>query len=196
MAVKRAIDAVAALLGLVLLSPLLALIAIAVRLDSPGPALYRARRIGKDGRPFAMYKFRTMVAGADRQGPAVTAGGDRRVTRIGRWLRRSKLDELPQLLNVLRGDMSLVGPRPEDLKYVALYTPAQREVLCVRPGITGLATVKYRHEEQLLAAAGDLEATYRQVMQEKLAFDLEYVRRRSLWLDLRIILATLMEIAR
>ncbi len=196
MMVKRALDCMAALLGLVLLWPFFLLVAAAIRLDSPGPVLYRATRIGKDGQPFTMWKFRTMTAGADCRGPAVTAGGDHRITHVGRWLRRSKIDELPQLLNVLRGEMSLVGPRPEDPRYVALYTPAQRAVLAMRPGITSLAAVKYRHEEKVLADAPDLEAAYRELMQEKLALDLEYVRRRSFWLDLRLIWATLLEIVR
>lgn len=193
---KRLFDSVLAGCGVVLLLPLFALLGLVIKLDSPGPVFYRATRIGKGGQPFSMLKFRTMVAGADRQGPAVTASGDRRITRVGRWLRRSKLDELPQLINVLRGDMSLVGPRPEDPRYVALYTPAQRAVLAVRPGITGPATIKYRHEEEALARAPDLDASYRQIMQEKLALDLEYVQQRSLWLDLTLIWATLLEIVR
>ncbi len=193
---KRLFDIAVAGCGSVLLLPLFVLAGLAIKLDSPGPILYRATRIGKDGRPFTMFKFRTMVAGADRQGPAITAGGDPRVTRVGRWLRRSKVDELPQLFNVLLGDMSLVGPRPEDPRYVALYTPAQRAVLSVRPGITCAAAVKYRHEEAVLANAPDLDAAYQQVMQQKLDLDLEYVRQRSFWLDLKLIWATLLEVVR
>ncbi len=194
--VKRVLDVFSSLLGLLILLPPFALIALAIKLDSPGPVFYRATRIGKDGRPFTMYKFRTMAAGAERRGPAITAGGDQRITHVGRWLRQSKVDELPQLLNVLRGEMSLVGPRPEDPRYVALYTPAQRAVLSLRPGITSLAAVKYRHEEKVLADALDLEAAYRELMQEKLALDLEYVRRRSFWLDLKLIWATVVEVVR
>jgi len=187
---KRLFDIIASIAGLVLLSPLFAVIAVAVKAHDGGPVFYRATRIGKDGRPFRLYKFRTMVTGADKLGPGITAGGDARVTQTGRWLRRTKLDELPQLLNVLAGDMSLVGPRPEDPRYVALYTPEQRKVLRVRPCITSAASLAYRQEEQLLAGA-DWEATYRgQVMPAKIAIDLEYMANRSLWSDLTLIIRT------
>ncbi|MBI3732942.1 MAG: sugar transferase [Chloroflexi bacterium] len=158
--------------------------------------LYASPRVGKDGRLFNMIKFRTMVVGADRRGPLVTAGDDPRVTRIGRFLRRTKLDELPTLWNVLTGEMSLVGPRPENPQSAALYTEAQKRVLTVRPGITSLATVKYRHEEQLLAGSSDLEAAYFQIMQDKLALELEYADNQSVWLDLQIIFKTFMELFR
>ncbi|MFZ1551113.1 MAG: sugar transferase, partial [Anaerolineae bacterium] len=131
-----------------------------------------AVRVGQDGRPFRLYKFRSMIVGTDRQGPGITATGDPRITRVGRFLRRAKLDELPQLINVLLGDMSLVGPRPEDPRYVAFYTPEQRRVLSVHPGITSPASLAYRHEEQLLAGE-DWETHYRtRVLPAKLALDL------------------------
>jgi lipopolysaccharide/colanic/teichoic acid biosynthesis glycosyltransferase len=193
--VKRLIDVAVAAAGLVGLAPLLAVIGLAVRIDSPGPALYHARRVGRGGVEFTMYKFRTMRAQTIRGdvragGPLITHHGDRRVTRVGRLLRRSKLDELPQLWNVLVGDMSLVGPRPEDPHYVRAYTLSQRRVLDVRPGMTSLASVRYRDEERLLVGA-DWERTYREeVMAAKLAIDLDYVERRSLMLDLRILGAT------
>src|SRR5262249_54254296 len=150
---KRVFDFCVAAIGLVALLPIMAVLAIAVKLTSPGEVVYRARRMGRFGQPFCMYKFRTMVTGADRIGPLVTAGDDPRITLLGRYLRHSKLDELPSLWNVLRGDMSLVGPRPENEVSVAQYTEAQRCVLKVRPGLTSLATLKYRNEEKLLARA-------------------------------------------
>ena len=188
---KRLFDFVVALAGLIALGPVMALLALAVKLDSPGPAFYKGRRIGRDGVPFGMYKLRTMAHHADRMGSAVTRGQDPRVTRVGRLLRKSKLDELPQLANVLRGEMSLVGPRPEAPCYVAYYTPQQREALRVRPGITGLAQIHFRNEEALLQGCDDLEREYvTKVMPLKLSFDLEYIRRRSFWLDLRLIWRT------
>ncbi len=187
----RLLDVVASGLGLVLLSPLFVLVALAIRLDTPGPVYYRAQRVGKDGKPFRLYKFRSMVANADRRGPGITATGDTRVTRVGRFLRRTKIDELPQLINVLRGDMSLVGPRPEDPRYVVLYTQEQRRVLSVRPGITSAASLAYRHEEQLLAGA-DWETTYRnRVLPDKLAIDLAYLDRRTVVSDLKLIFRTI-----
>ena len=187
---KRLFDAIAAGAGLALLSPVLLGIALAVRTHDGGPVLYRARRVGKDGQEFRLLKFRTMTPNADGTGPAVTRQGDVRVTRLGRFLRRTKLDELPQLLNVLQGDMSLVGPRPEDPRYVALYTPEQRQVLSVRPGITSAASLEYRHEEQLISGP-DAERTYLEhVLPDKLAIDLAYVRNRSFWSDLQLIART------
>lgn len=193
---KRTFDLLASALGLIILSPIFALIALLIRLTSPGPVFYRARRVGQGGREFTLYKFRSMVADADRRGPGITAAGDPRVTSIGRVLRRTKLDELPQLWNVLRGDMSLVGPRPEDPRYVALYTPEQRRVLDVRPGITSLASIEYRNEEAVLHGP-DWEQRYiHEVMPAKLAIDLRYVQRATLFTDLLIILRTLLALFR
>lgn len=194
-AIKRGIDVLASAAGLVVLSPLLLALVLAVRLTSPGPVFYRAHRIGRDGTPFRLYKFRSMVVNADKVGPAVTVAGDRRVTPVGRFLRKTKLDELPQLINVLRGDMSLVGPRPEDPRYVALYTPEQRAVLRVRPGITSLASVTYRDEESLLHGE-DWERLYvEKIMPEKIAIDLDYVQRATPWHDIQIILRTIKALA-
>ncbi|KAB2853470.1 MAG: sugar transferase, partial [Anaerolineae bacterium] len=153
-----------------------------------------AKRVGKDGREFRLYKFRTMVNNADKQGPGITAAGDNRITRVGRILRRAKLDELPQLINVLRGEMSLVGPRPEDPRYVALYDERQRTVLSVHPGITSLASVEYRNEEKILQGS-DWEKLYiEKVMPDKLTLDLQYVENQSLWLDIKIISKTLLSL--
>jgi len=195
-ACRRALDVVAASCGLIALSPLFALIALLIKLDSPGPVFFRGKRVGKDGRLFWVYKFRTMVADATRCGPGITAARDPRVTRIGRFLRRTKLDEFPQLANVLWGDMSLVGPRPEDPRYVALYTPEQRRVLNVRPGITSAASVRFRHEEQLLQV-DNWESLYRkEVLPAKLEIELDYVARRSVWRDLGIIAQTILALVR
>jgi lipopolysaccharide/colanic/teichoic acid biosynthesis glycosyltransferase len=176
MTAKRALDVSGSLLALVVLSPVLIAAAVAVRVASGSPILYRGERVGRHGRHFLLLKFRTMTVEAD--GPAFTIAADPRVTRVGRVLRRSKVDELPQLVNVLRGDMSLVGPRPEDSRFVACYTRQQRQVLAIRPGLTSPAAVRYRDEEALLAAAADPEAYYvGHVLPAKLALDLAYVRR-------------------
>jgi lipopolysaccharide/colanic/teichoic acid biosynthesis glycosyltransferase len=193
---RRAMDVAAAAAGLVVLSPLMLVIALLIRLHDGGPALYRAERVGKGGRPFHLYKFRTMIVDAGKRGPGITRAGDPRITRTGRWLRRTKLDELPQLLNVLLGDMSLVGPRPEDPRYVALYTDRQREVLRARPGITGPASLAFRHEEALLSG-GDWEAHYtNEVMPAKLALDREYLSRRTVISDVRLVLLTIASLRR
>jgi FlaA1/EpsC-like NDP-sugar epimerase/lipopolysaccharide/colanic/teichoic acid biosynthesis glycosyltransferase len=187
----RGLDLLASGLGLFVLAPLFLLISLVIKFTSPGPAFYRAERVGRGGRPFTLYKFRSMVQDADRRGPGVTAQGDQRVTRVGRFLRRAKLDELPQLIDVFRGDMSLVGPRPEDPRYVALYTSEQRQVLEARPGITSHASLHYIEEEELLRGA-DWETTYRRrVMPHKLAMDLAYLRQRTFGTDIVLILKTM-----
>ena len=187
---RRVLDVVIAGCGFALLAPLWVGLALAVKLQDGGPVFYRARRVGQGGRVFQLYKFRTMVPAADRQGPGITAAADPRVTRLGRLLRRSKLDELPQLLNVLRGEMSLVGPRPEDPRYVALYSAEQRAVLGARPGITSAAALAFRHEESLLTGP-DPEAQYRTtVMPAKIALDLAYLQRRTPVSDLGLICRT------
>ncbi|MBI3100296.1 MAG: sugar transferase [Burkholderiales bacterium] len=189
---KRLFDIALSLLALVLLCPLLLAVALWVRLDSPGPVLFRQQRVGRGGRPFAILKFRTMQVNAEAAGLQITVGQDPRITRAGHWLRRSKLDELPQLLNVLRGEMSMVGPRPEVPRYVALYPADQRAtVLSVRPGITDLASLAFRDESTLLARSADPERTYvEEILPIKLRHACDYVAQRSLWLDLRIIART------
>jgi lipopolysaccharide/colanic/teichoic acid biosynthesis glycosyltransferase len=192
---KRCFDVLASLTLLALLLPVLLLVALAVLVTSGPPTIHRATRVGRGGAHFRMLKFRTMVVGAT--GPLVTGADDTRVTGVGRLLRRTKLDELPQLVNVLRGDMSLVGPRPEDPHFVALWTDAEREVLTVRPGITSTAALAYRDEEELLRVPRDQrESLYvDQVMRAKLALDLDYVRGRSLGLDLVVLWRTLLAVA-
>ena len=178
-----------ALALLVLLSPLLLAMALLVRLSSPGPVFFQQERVGRAGRLFRIYKFRTMRVNSG--GPQVTGGADPRITPIGAWLRHWKLDEMPQLINVVTGEMALVGPRPEVPRYVAHYTPAQRKVLSVPPGITGVVQLQYRHEEELLRDAADPEALYlAEIMPAKLALDLEYLRHRTAWTDLSLIVAT------
>lgn len=187
---KRGFDIVASGVGLIVLCPVFIVIAIAIRRNSRGPVFYRARRIGQHGKVFHLYKFRSMVVDADQKGPGITSAGDTRITSVGQFLRYNKLDELPQLINVLRGDMSLVGPRPEDPRYVDRYTPEQREILQYRPGITSMASLVYRNEEQLLSGV-DWEHTYvGQVMPAKLAIDLDYSRRATLFTDIWLILRT------
>lgn len=193
---KRIFDIVGAALGIALLSPLLLAIAALIKATSPGPALHRARRVGLGGRPFTLYKFRTMVFNADRLGPGITGRQDPRITPPGRFLRGAKLDELPQFFNVVKGDMSLVGPRPEDPRYVAMYTPEQREILGVRPGITGVASVTYRHEELMLSGTDPERAYIAEIMPRKLELELAYLKRRSFWSDLGILARTFVEVLR
>ena len=194
---KRGFDIVGSALGLLLLLPVLLACALAVRLDSRGPVLFRQERIGRSGRPFTILKFRTMVDRPQGDGPLITATNDPRVTGVGRWLRRTKLDELPQLINVLRGEMSLVGPRPEAGRYVALYPDAVRDlVLSVRPGITDEASILFRNESELLARAEDPDAYYvSELLPRKLEIHARYARHRSLAGDLRILARTLRALA-
>ena len=187
---KRALDFVVSAFGVVLLSPLMLILGIWIRLDSRGPVFYRSERVGKNGRPLLMYKFRTMVLEADRIGPAVTYRDDPRVTKAGKFLRRTKLDELPQLINVLKGEMSLVGPRPEDPSYVAHYDAQQLEVLRVKPGMTGPTQLDYRDEASMLEGGSAVEDYLSSIMPEKLKLDLYYVQNRSLRLDIRILWQT------
>ncbi|MEI8265024.1 MAG: sugar transferase [Betaproteobacteria bacterium] len=189
---KRIFDLVFSALALLLLAPMFALVALAIRWDTPGPVFFRQDRVGRLGRPFRIRKFRTMVVDAPSQGPALTIGQDPRITRVGVWLRRTKLDELPQLIDVLQGHMSLVGPRPEVPQYVALYPPELRErVLAVRPGITDPVSLKLADEARVLAASSDPERTYREdLLPAKLREAVAYAEQASLWSDLRIIWAT------
>ena len=190
---KRTLDLFSSVIGLLTLWPLLAIIACYIKFATSGPVLYRQTRVGQDGHQFQILKFRSMVVDASSRGFGVTVAGDSRVTRVGRFLRRYKLDELPQLWNVFCGDMSLVGPRPELPIYVAGYTSEQRLVLSARPGITDPASLAYRHEEELLAGHKDPEEYYRSnVLPDKLARGLSYIQQISLKNDLRIIMQTLM----
>lgn len=185
---KRVFDVAFSIGSLVVLTPFLLYVAAWIKLDSPGPVFFRQARVGRHGRDFRIFKFRTMASDAERRGPQLTVGADRRVTRAGAWLRKYKVDEIPQFFNVIVGDMSLVGPRPEVRRYVDLYDPATRdEVLSVRPGITDLASIEYRDENALLARSADPERTYvEEVMPAKLALCRRYIREQSFWGDLRI----------
>ena len=189
---KRLFDIVASGLGLLVLSPLFLIVAVWIKLDSPGPVFFRQVRVGRFNKDFRIFKFRTMRVGSDK-GSQITIGGrDPRVTRAGYWLRRFKIDELPQLINVFIGDMSLVGPRPEVRHYVDMYTPEQMHVLDVRPGITDAASIMFRNESEFLEQADDPEKHYIEVlMPKKLELYLQYVNNHSLVGDIRLILKTL-----
>jgi len=198
MIAKRVFDLFFSVIGLLFLVPVFLLIAIWIKLDSPGPVFFRHVRVGRFGEPFRIFKFRTMRAEGEATGKQITVRDDIRITRAGRFLRRYKLDELPQLLNVVRGEMSLVGPRPEVLCYVTLYPEGVREkVLSVPPGITDYASIEYMDENALLADADDPETVYiERVMPAKLRNYERYVAERSIGMDLKIILATLKAITR
>jgi lipopolysaccharide/colanic/teichoic acid biosynthesis glycosyltransferase len=194
---KRVFDIVVAAVALMVSSPILLLAAILVRATSPGPIFFRQERMGRGFRPFRIYKFRSMVENAASKGSLVTSGADPRVTPVGRILRATKIDELPQLINVLLGDMSLVGPRPEVRKYVELFRDDYAEILQVRPGITDPASIKYRNEEEILGQAADPEREYcERVLPEKIRLAKEYVRNSSLWLDFLIVLKTVHVVGR
>ncbi len=188
---KRIFDILVSGIGLLCLSPLLLIVAIWIKLDSPGPVFYRQVRVGQYNKDFRIFKFRSMRIGSDK-GSLVTIGGrDPRITRSGYFIRKFKIDELPQLINVLVGDMSLVGPRPEVRHYVNYWTPEQMHVLDVRPGITDPASIKYRNENELLAQAEDPEKYYIEViMQEKIKLYLEYAEKSSFWYDIKLIFQT------
>ncbi len=188
---KRVFDVIASGIGLLLLSPLFLVLAIWIKLDSEGPVFYRQVRVGKNNKDFRIFKFRSMRVNADK-GSLVTIGEDPRITRSGRFIRKMKLDELPQLINVLIGDMSLVGPRPEVRHYVDYWTPQQMTVLCVRPGITDPASIKFRNENELMGKTDDPERFYIEtLMQEKLEMYLKYVSHHSLMGDLGLIFKTI-----
>jgi lipopolysaccharide/colanic/teichoic acid biosynthesis glycosyltransferase len=189
---KRLFDVVFSWVGLLVLFPLTLVIAILMKLSSPGPLLYAGTRIGQFGKPFRLLKFRTMVVNADKIGGPSTADDDPRVTAVGSILRRYKLDEIPQLINVLKGEMSFVGPRPEVASEVALYTPEQRQLLNVVPGITDWASMTFHNEGEILKGSSDPHQTYQQkIRPEKIRLGLEYVKKRSFWVDLQILIGTL-----
>lgn len=194
---KRIFDIVASGFGLLVMSPVFLILAIWIKLDSKGPVFYRQVRVGRKNRDFRIFKFRSMRVGADKMGLITVGGHDPRVTRSGYFIRKYKLDEFPQLINVFIGDMSLVGPRPEVRKYVDLYTSEQMQVLDVRPGVTSLASIRYRNENELLEKVEDSDQYYiNVVMQDKLAIDLEYIRNVSFGYDIRLVFQTFGEIIR
>ena len=192
---KRAMDIVISGCALLVIWPVLVLIALAIKIDDPGPVFYRQVRVGKNGKEFRIYKFRTMVVDADKKGLAITVGRDNRITRMGSLLRKTKLDELAQLINVFTGEMSFVGPRPEVPKYVNMYTPYQRQVLLVRPGITDYASIAYRNENDMLEGAEDPERMYIDViMPDKIELNMKYLREISPLADIRLIFSTIIAV--
>lgn len=194
---KRLLDILSSALVLLLLLPFWLIIAMAIVLESRGGVFYRQIRVGKDNKDFYLYKFRTMRTGSDQKGLLTVGERDSRITRVGYFLRKYKIDEFPQLLNVLKGDMSIVGPRPEVRKYVDMYTPEQMRVLSVRPGLTDLASIQYVHENELLAASEDPEKTYiEEVMPAKLALNLQYIDHQSVVGDIKLICKTFVAILR
>jgi len=195
--IKRVFDVTVAAVGLLLLTPILLLVSLLIKLDSPGPVFFTQERMGRKFRSFRIYKFRTMVPDAPRLGGKITAGADPRITRIGRYLRWTKVDELPQLLNVLKGDMSVVGPRPEVRQYVELFRPDYEEILQVSPGITDLASVHYRHEAELLGGAENPEDRYvKEILPEKIKLAKEYLHRSSFFFDIVVLLKTFVAIVK
>src|SRR6266568_1772783 len=189
---KRSFDLILSLLGLIVLAPVFAAVAVAIKIESAGPVFYRGVRAGRYGKAFRIFKFRTMVEDADKIGGPSSSSDDPRITRVGNFLRRYKLDELPQLLNVVKGEMSLVGPRPEVLQEVVLYTEEEKRLLEVRPGITDWASIRFRDEGEILRGSADPHAAYREkIRPEKIRLGLEYVERRSFLTDCKIIVSTL-----
>jgi lipopolysaccharide/colanic/teichoic acid biosynthesis glycosyltransferase len=188
---KRLFDAMISTVGLIVLAPVLVAVAVAIKVESAGPVFYRGLRAGRYGKPFRIFKFRTMVMNADKIGGLSSAADDPRITRVGRFLRRYKLDELPQLLNVLKAEMSLVGPRPEVLQYVAMFSTEEKAILSVPPGITDWASIANSDEGARLAGSPDPEKTYlEEIRPEKIRLQLEYVRRRSFGTDMKILMDT------
>jgi lipopolysaccharide/colanic/teichoic acid biosynthesis glycosyltransferase len=188
--IKRFVDILASFVGLILLLPLFLIIGIAIKIHDGGPVFYRAKRTGYQGKDLLLYKFRSMVQQADINGPGITTSNDQRITPIGRFIRKTKLDELPQLINVLKGEMSLVGPRPEDSRYVNKYTPEQRKILDYKPGITSAASLSYRNEESLLSG-DDWENQYlTKVMPEKILIDINYCNTANILQDISLITRT------
>jgi lipopolysaccharide/colanic/teichoic acid biosynthesis glycosyltransferase len=193
--VQRFFDVVMSAIGLLLLSPFFLLLALVIKLDSHGPVFYRGVRVGRHGRQFKIYKFRSMVADAERKGAASTSTTDLRVTRSGRFIRKFKFDEFSQLINVFLGDMSLVGPRPEVQKFVDRYTPEERVILTVRPGITDWSSIKFHNEGEIIEASGipDADEAYEMLIRpEKLRLQLKYVKERNLWVDIKIVVSTVL----
>ncbi|ACN99399.1 sugar transferase [Sulfurihydrogenibium azorense Az-Fu1] len=195
--IKRIIDFLLALIGIILLIPFFIIIAILIKKEDGGSIFFKQVRVGQYGKPFRIYKFRTMVENAGKMGSQVTKGDDPRITKIGKFLRKYKLDELPQLINVLKGDMSLVGPRPEVPKYVEVYKEDYNEILKVKPGITDYATLEYVDEEEILKGANDVEKVYlEKVLPEKIKYYKKYINDISFLTDLKLILKTLKKIIR
>lgn len=195
--VKRVFDVVMSSIGLIVLSPFFLIISLLIKMDSKGPVLFKQERVGRYEKNFKILKFRTMVTDAEKKGAQITVGRDSRITRVGHLLRKSKLDELPQLINVFKGDMSLVGPRPEVPKYTQYYNKVQKKIFEIRPGITDYASIKYRDENEILALSSEPEKTYiEEIMVDKLNLNLEYLQKRSVFIDIKIIFDTLYKIVK
>lgn len=191
--IKGIFDFIVSLLGAIIISPILLIIAILIKLDSKGPILFKQARVGKNGKEFKILKFRTMKVESEKKGIQLTVGKDPRITKVGHILRKTKLDELPQLFNVLMGEMSFVGPRPEVPRYVELYNSYQKCILKIRPGITDLASIKYRNENDLLGKSLDPEYTYiHEIMPEKIELNLEYLNNMSIFYDVKLIIKTIL----
>ena len=194
---KRFFDLIVSLIGLIALSPIFFVIALAIKTESPGPVFYRGWRVGLHGKPFQIYKFRSMVQDAEKTGVTSTSGTDARVTRMGHIIRKFKLDEFSQLINVLIGDMSLVGPRPEVQKFVDLYTDEEKQLLALRPGITDWASIRFHNEGEIIEASGidDADEAYAQLIRpDKLRLQLKYLREHNLWIDFKILVCTVLTI--
>lgn len=192
---KRFFDILFSIAGLFVLSPIFAAVAVLIKFDSCGPVFFRQSRVGRYFRPFMIYKFRTMREGAEKEGALVTVGGDMRVTKVGHFLRTYKIDELPQLINVLKGDMSIVGPRPEVTKYVELFRGEYEKLLRIRPGITDPASLRYSREESVLALAGNWQEDYlERILPEKIKLSLGYIENHSIFTDFRLIIKTFLKI--
>ena len=195
--IKRIFDMVVALFGLIVFSPIFLFLTIAISLESRGPVFYRGVRVGRGGKPFRIYKFRSMVADAEQLGASSTHEQDSRVTRCGRMVRRFKLDEIAQLLNVIKGDMSLVGPRPEVQRFVDLYTEDEKIILSVRPGITDWSSIKFHNEGEIIAASGiaDADEAYAKLIRpEKLRLQMKYVREHTIMIDIKILACTIITV--
>ena len=193
----RFFDFILSLVGLVILAPLFIVLSVWIKIDSIGPVFYKQIRVGQNGKDFGLFKFRSMVVDADKKGLITVGGRDPRITRSGYFIRKYKLDELPQLINVLVGDMSLVGPRPEVRKYVDLYTYEQQKVLSVKPGITDYASIEYMDENEILGKSTDPEKTYiEEIMPEKIKYNMKYIKNRSLIEYFKIIFLTVLKIIR
>ena len=192
--IKRIFDFLVSLVGIIILLPVFIIVSIAIKIDSKGNILFLQKRVGRYGKEFNIYKFRTMVTDAEKLGKQITVGNDNRITKVGAFLRKTKIDELPQLFNVLKGDMSLVGPRPEVPKYVSLYTEEQRKVLDIRPGITDMASLRYRDENEILGKVDNPEEYYINIiMKDKLSLNLEYIQKSNVFFDIFLIVKTIIK---
>ena len=193
--IKRLFDMVASFLGVVILSPIFIIVSICIKIDSKGPVFFKQKRVGKDGQPFMIYKFRTMVTDAEKLGKQITVGDDNRITKVGKFIRKCKLDEIPQLINVLKGEMSLVGPRPEVPRYAELYDDYQAQVLLVRPGITDYASIEYRNENEILGKSANPEEIYiTEIMPTKIDLNMKYLKNISLTEDFKLIIKTILAV--